>query len=103
MVGSSIINMFFASRLFRRSSAPRGFLNRRRCSAHPNRSGQLVRLAVSLCRGHARMAAATDDPLVALASHALGFVREGAVVGLGSGRAARAFVQALAARIREGM
>jgi ribose 5-phosphate isomerase A len=49
------------------------------------------------------MAATTDDPLVALASYALGFVRDGAVVGLGSGRAARAFVQAFAARIREGL
>ena len=49
------------------------------------------------------MAATTDDPLVALASHALGFVQDGAVVGLGSGRAARAFVEALAAHIREGL
>ena len=49
------------------------------------------------------MAATTEDPLVALASHALGFVQDGAVVGLGSGRAARAFVEALAARIREGL
>src|SRR5256885_4140442 len=48
------------------------------------------------------MAATTGDPLVALATHALGFVRDGAVVGLGSGRAASAFVRALAARVHDG-
>ncbi|PYM72421.1 MAG: ribose-5-phosphate isomerase RpiA, partial [Candidatus Rokuibacteriota bacterium] len=48
------------------------------------------------------MAATTGDPLVALATHALGFVRDGAVVGLGSGRAAGAFVRALAARVHDG-
>jgi ribose 5-phosphate isomerase A len=46
---------------------------------------------------------ATDEALVMLATHALGFVRPGAVVGLGSGRAASAFVRALAARIRDGL
>src|SRR5262245_24612788 len=49
------------------------------------------------------MAATTSDPLVALATHALGFVNAGAVVGLGSGRAAGAFVRALGARVREGL
>ena len=49
------------------------------------------------------MAATTSDPLVALATHALGFVTDGAVVGLGSGRAAGAFVRALAARVRDGL
>ena len=34
--------------------------------------------------------------------HALGLVRAGDVVGLGSGRAAGAFIRALAARVREG-
>ena len=47
--------------------------------------------------------ATTSDPLAALATHALGFVRAGDVVGLGSGRAASAFVRALAARVRGGL
>jgi ribose 5-phosphate isomerase A len=46
--------------------------------------------------------ATTSDPLVTLAMHALGLVRAGDVVGLGSGRAAGAFIRALAARVREG-
>ena len=49
------------------------------------------------------MAATTDDPLAALSTHALGFVRDGDVVGLGSGRAASAFVRALGARVRGGL
>lgn len=49
------------------------------------------------------MAATTNDALAALATHALGFVRDGDVVGLGSGRAATAFVQALAAPVRGGL
>jgi ribose 5-phosphate isomerase A len=49
------------------------------------------------------MAAATNEPLAALATHALGFVKAGDVVGLGSGRAAGAFVHALAARVRDGL
>ena len=49
------------------------------------------------------MAATTNDPLAVLATHALGLVRDGDVVGLGSGRAASAFVQALAARVRGGL
>jgi ribose 5-phosphate isomerase A len=49
------------------------------------------------------MAATTNDPLAALAKHALDFVRDGDVVGLGSGRAASAFVRALAARARAGL
>ena len=47
--------------------------------------------------------ATTGDPLATLATHALGFVRDGAVVGLGSGRAASAFVRALAARVHDGL
>lgn len=47
--------------------------------------------------------ATTDDPLAALATHALGFVKAGDVVGLGSGRAASAFVRALAGRVRDGL
>src|SRR5258705_11697902 len=47
--------------------------------------------------------ATTSDPLATLAAHALGFVRAGDVVGLGSGRAAGAFVRALAARVRDGL
>src|SRR5881296_1633135 len=46
------------------------------------------------------MAAAIDDPL---ATHALGLVKAGDVVGLGSGRAAGAFVRALGARVRDGL
>lgn len=38
-----------------------------------------------------------------LAAHALALVRPGAVVGLGSGRAASAFVRALGARARQGL
>src|SRR2546423_6268642 len=49
------------------------------------------------------MAATTSDPLVALATRALDFVVDGGVVGLGSGRAATAFVRALAARVRDGL
>ena len=45
----------------------------------------------------------TSDPLEALATHALGFVKAGDTVGLGSGRAAGAFVGALARRVREGL
>jgi ribose 5-phosphate isomerase A len=47
--------------------------------------------------------ATIGDPLVTLATHALAFVKAGDVVGLGSGRAASAFVHALAARAREGL
>jgi len=49
------------------------------------------------------MAATTNDPLAALATHALDFVKDGDVVGLGSGRAATAFVHALATRVRSGL
>jgi ribose 5-phosphate isomerase A len=45
-----------------------------------------------------------DDPiLAALAMRALESVRDGAVVGLGSGRAASAFVRALGRRLGEGL
>ena len=47
--------------------------------------------------------ATTGDPLVRLATHALGFVRAGDAVGLGSGRAATAFIRSLGARVREGL
>jgi len=47
--------------------------------------------------------AATHDPLEALAERALGLVRDGTVVGLGTGRAATAFLHALAARVRDGL
>src|SRR2546430_1130271 len=46
---------------------------------------------------------ATNDSRAALATHALGFVKAGDVVGLGSGRAAEAFVHALASRVRDGL
>ncbi len=49
------------------------------------------------------MAATTNDPLAALATHALDFVKDGDVVGLGSGRASTAFVHALATRVRSGL
>jgi len=49
------------------------------------------------------MAATTSDPLAALATRALDFVGDGGVVRLGSGRAASAFVRALAARVRDGL
>ena len=41
--------------------------------------------------------------MTALATRALDFVEEGGVVGLGSGRAAGAFVRVLAARVRDGL
>jgi ribose 5-phosphate isomerase A len=44
----------------------------------------------------------TDVPL-ATARHALGFVSEGQTLGLGSGRAAAAFVEALGERVRAGL
>jgi len=46
---------------------------------------------------------ATGDPLEALAVRALGLVRDGTVVGLGTGRAATAFLHALAGRVRDGL
>jgi ribose 5-phosphate isomerase A len=44
-----------------------------------------------------------DPALSAAASRALAFVEEGARVGLGTGRAAEAFIEALAARVRQGL
>jgi len=49
------------------------------------------------------MAPTNDDPLAALAADALGFVKAGDMVGLGTGRAAGAFVRALGARVRDGL
>lgn len=49
------------------------------------------------------MATRIDDPLAALANHALGLVSDGDVVGLGSGHAATAFVRTLAERVRGGL
>src|SRR2546427_316044 len=43
------------------------------------------------------------EPLGALARRALGFVKDDTAVGLGAGRAATAFVRALAARVRDGL
>jgi len=43
------------------------------------------------------------DALSSLAARALECVRDGTVVGLGTGRAATAFVHALAARVKEGL
>jgi ribose 5-phosphate isomerase A len=50
-------------------------------------------------------ARAGDDPgpLERLASRALGYVKDGSLVGLGSGRAASAFVRALGVRIGQGL
>jgi ribose 5-phosphate isomerase A len=45
-----------------------------------------------------------NDPiLAAIAARALEFVHDGAVVGLGTGRAATAFVEALGARVKQGL
>ncbi len=49
------------------------------------------------------MHGAQGDVRAGLATRALEFVREGAIVGLGTGRAATAFLHALAARMREGL
>src|SRR6267142_231073 len=102
MVGSSIVNMVIASGHCDARSA----LGDSESPAMPGGSksdGDARALGGILgdeaCPG---MAATTGDPLVALATHALGFVRDGAVVGLGSGRAASAFVRALAARVHDG-
>lgn len=43
-----------------------------------------------------------DAAIKAMSEHALGMVRDGQVIGLGSGRAATALVRALAARASEG-
>src|SRR2546430_16964787 len=43
------------------------------------------------------------EPLSALARGALGFVKDDTAVGLGAGRAATAFVRALAARVGDGL
>jgi ribose 5-phosphate isomerase A len=45
----------------------------------------------------------SDPILAAIAARALEFVSDGAVVGLGTGRAATAFVEALGARVKAGM
>jgi ribose 5-phosphate isomerase A len=44
-----------------------------------------------------------DGVLAALATRALEFVKDGNIVGLGTGRAATAFVRALGQRVREGL
>lgn len=49
------------------------------------------------------MSAHNDPILVAVAQRALEFVVDGAVVGLGTGRAATAFVHALGKRVRQGL
>jgi ribose 5-phosphate isomerase A len=49
------------------------------------------------------MTDADSDLLDALAARALDLVRDDVVVGLGAGRAASAFVRALAARVRSGL
>jgi len=102
MVGSSMVSMVIASDHCDARSA----LEDSESPAMPGGSksdGDACALGGILgdeaCPG---MAATTGDPLVALATHALGFVRDGAVVGLGSGRAASAFVRALAARVHDG-
>ena len=48
----------------------------------------------------AAVSGAQGDVLAMLASRALEFVRDGAIVGLGTGRAATAFLHALAARVK---
>jgi ribose 5-phosphate isomerase A len=45
----------------------------------------------------------TDPILAAVAERALTFVHDGAVVGLGTGRAATAFVEALGGRVKQGL
>lgn len=54
-------------------------------------------------QGLSKGIAPPDGGLLALAERALALVRDGDVVGLGSGRAAAAFLHALAARIRAGL
>lgn len=44
-----------------------------------------------------------EKALASLAERALGLVRDGAIIGLGSGRAATAFVRALVSRVRAGL
>src|SRR5215469_12473540 len=48
-------------------------------------------------------AAPSDPAVLAVARQAAGMVADGAKVGLGTGRAATAFVDALGARVREGL
>lgn len=49
------------------------------------------------------MVMVSDEPLAALADRALSLVRDDTLVGLGSGRAATAFVKALGARVGQGL
>jgi ribose 5-phosphate isomerase A len=49
------------------------------------------------------MAPVDPTTLALLAQHALGLIRADTVIGLGSGRAATAFVEALAERVRAGL
>lgn len=49
------------------------------------------------------VAQASRDSLAMLAARALELVQDGSVVGLGSGRAATAFLRALAVRVRDGL
>src|SRR5947207_6634736 len=53
--------------------------------------------------GAERVQSDTTEPLGVLARRALGFVKDDTAVGLGAGRAATAFVRALAARVRDGL
>jgi ribose 5-phosphate isomerase A len=46
---------------------------------------------------------AVDPVLASIATRALSFVEDGAVVGLGSGRAAMAFIRALGERVQQGL
>ncbi len=49
------------------------------------------------------MVTVREEPLAALADRALSLVRDDSLVGLGSGRAATAFIKALGARVGQGL
>src|SRR5258705_3981239 len=112
-IANAVVNMFIASRIatierrvgILESFAPCAGSQGTGLSARRRREAAFRAVCLSgiLVDGRlARiMAAATNEPLAALATHALGFVKAGDVVGLGSGRAAGAFVCALAARVRD--
>lgn len=60
------------------------------------------RQSVEADKAEVRVPDAEDPTLSLLAARALEYVRDGTGVGLGSGRAATAFIRALAERVREG-
>src|SRR5262249_43539920 len=84
----------------RRMMFPPPGLSARRAARQPGRLHWLARQA----KGGSMPPAPTPDPAVlAVARQAAGMVADGAKVGLGTGRAAAAFVDELGGRVRQGL